>query len=71
VLDSLLTLTKGAVFWMLGGIVLCIALDRAVAMASGLPVTMFLVLAAAILGFLAISGMYTIMKLLRRRKHSD
>jgi hypothetical protein len=71
VLDSLLTLSKGAVFWMLGAIVLLILMDRAVALATGLPITMFLVLAAGVAAALVVSGTYTIVKSLRNRTRSE
>jgi len=61
-LDSLLTLTKGAVFWMLGGIVLCLLLDRAIAILTGLQLSLFFVLAAGVAGALLVAGTYTLAK---------
>jgi hypothetical protein len=58
-LDSVLKLTKAAAFWMLGGIVLCLALDRAVSTVTALPITLFFVFAAGIAVFLLVSAVYT------------
>jgi cytochrome c oxidase assembly factor CtaG len=65
VLDSLLTVTKGSIFWMLGAIVLLVALDRAVAAATGLPLSFFLVIASGVAAALLVAGGYTIVKTLR------
>jgi len=61
-LDSLLTLTKGAVLWMLGAIVLCLLLDRIIAVLTGLPLSFFLVLAVGIAAALLVAGTYTLAK---------
>jgi len=69
VLDSLLTLTRGAAAWMAGALILCLLLDRAVSALTGNPVTIFLVFALGILLAFAVSGTYTAVKWLRRRVH--
>ena len=66
-LDSLLTLTRGAAAWMAGALILCLLLDRAVSALTGNPVTIFLVFALGILLAFAVSGTYTAVKWLRRR----
>jgi hypothetical protein len=70
VIDSLLTLTKGAVFWMLGAIALCLLLDRVIAVLTGLPLSFFLVLAAGIAAALLVGGTYTLAKQLRHHTHA-
>ena len=69
-LDSLLTLTKGAVFWMLGGIVLCLVLDRAIAVLTGLQLSLFFVLAAGVAGALLVAGAYTLAKNMSHHTHA-
>ena len=69
-LDSLLTLTKGAAFWMLGAIVLCLLLDRAIAILTGLPLSLFFVLAVGAGAALLVAGMYTLAKRLLHHSHA-
>jgi 4-amino-4-deoxy-L-arabinose transferase-like glycosyltransferase len=69
-LDSLLTLTKGAVFWMLGAIVTLLLLDRAIAILTGLQLSLFFVLAVGVAGALLIAGTYTLAKRLRHHTHA-
>jgi len=68
-LDSLLTLTKGAVFWMLGAIVMCLLLDRAIAILTGLQLSLFFVLAVGVAAALLVAGTYTLAKRLRHDTH--
>ena len=70
-LDSLLTLTTASVYWMLGSIVLCVLLDRAVSALTGLAITIFLVIAVGIVGALLVAGTYTIIKSLRHRPQAQ
>lgn len=68
-LDSLLTLTKGAAVWMLVGLMVCLAADRAVSILTGNPVTIFGLLALGIALALLVSGTYTAAKWLWHRAH--
>ena len=58
--DSIFTLTKGAAYWMLGGIVLCFLLDRVVSLATGLAFSIFILGVPVIAAFLIVSGLYTL-----------
>jgi hypothetical protein len=69
-LDSLLTLTKGAAAWMAGGLIVCVLMDRAVSALTGNPVSVFALFALGILLALLVAGAYTAAKWLWHRTHT-
>ncbi|HEY5540665.1 MAG TPA: hypothetical protein VIL41_04330 [Coriobacteriia bacterium] len=68
-LDSLLTLTKGAAAWMAGALVVCLLMDRAISAVSGVPVSIFMLFALLILFVLVVTGAYTAGKWVWHRVH--
>jgi hypothetical protein len=61
-LDSVLTITKGAAAWMIGAILVCLLADRAVAALTGMPATIFLFMALGVLFALTVTTTYTVGK---------
>jgi hypothetical protein len=62
-LDSLLTLRKGAAAWMAGFLLACVAADRVVSALTGTVVSIFLVLALGILCAFVVMSIYTLGKM--------
>jgi hypothetical protein len=62
-LDSLLTLRKGATAWMAGFFLACVAADRVVAVLTGTALSIFLVLAFGILFAFVVMCLYTLGKM--------
>lgn len=66
-LDSFFTLTKGAALWAVIGIVICVAIDRLIALITGMLMSLFLLFALAIAAWLLVSAIYTGAKHLLKR----
>jgi hypothetical protein len=59
VLDSLLTLKKGAAAWMAGFFLVCVIANRTVSALTGREESVFLLLALMILAAFLVTGTYT------------